>query len=403
MEAHKEKRQKREKITPVRLFLSSPGDVNAELEKVKEVVENLNRVWGDAFGVRIDVLDWKTHVLPQIGIKAQECINLQITDYDIFLGIMWKRFGTPTDNAGSGTEEEFRIAYEKWEQFHELHILFYFSQAPYTPKNKGEIEQWGKVIAFREELEWIGLVRAYKSLDEFTSMVRDHLSMLLQKWFPLKGETKTIYDFNPYLTKLKSDCMYMDIRGHATGEKKAHQFRIDQLYIPLKTTGGGIHEEKRWKKAAPDGMMPREVLLQEALKEHRLLIKGDPGAGKTTFLRFIAFTLCQRGLKEEPSPSATPVLWPEPPPLPLLINPAVLMEYIKLHKGKGEGLPIEDDSPEWLIHFMEKMSGENNWGISADAIRNALKEGNCLILIDGLERPLMRLYGRRSSPWPQGL
>lgn len=335
--------------------------------------------------MHIDVLDWKTHVLPQIGIKAQECINLQITDYDIFLGIMWKRFGTKTDKAESGTEEEFRIAYEKRVQFPQLHILFYFSQIPYMPKNKEEIVQLGKVIAFKEELEQIGLIWNYYSIDEFTKMVQNHLSMILRNRFSPQGEVKESADFISYLTKLRSDCMYMDIRGLATGEKKVYQFKIDQLYIPLKTAGGGIHEEKRGKKVAPDGMMPRDVLLQEALKEHRLLIKGDPGAGKTTFLRFLSFTLCQRWLGEEPSLSAAPVFWPEPPPLPLLIKPAVLMEYIRQHKGKGEGFPVEDDSPEWLVLFIEKMGVENNWGLSADAIREKLKEGNCLILIDGLD------------------
>jgi len=369
----------------LRLFLSSPGDVGEERKKVNEIVASLNRVWGDALHVRIDVLEWKTHVLPQIGTKAQECINDQIKDYDIFLGIMWKRFGTPTDKAESGTEEEFRIAFDNWTRFNRPHILFYFSQIPYMPKNREENKQMDQVLAFKEELEKKGMVRTYESLEEFANMVREHLSMLLRKWFSPQDEVKAIADFTSYLTNLKSECMYMDIRGLATGEKKAHQFRIDQLYIPLKTESWGIREEKREKKGSPEVMMPREVPLQDALKEQRLLIKGDPGAGKTTFLRFLAFTLCQRWLGKEDSPSGASVLWPEPPPLPILIRPAVLMEYIKLHKGKGDGLPLEDESPEWLVHFMETTGEENNWGLSGDAIREKLKEGNCLILLDGLD------------------
>jgi hypothetical protein len=34
---------------------------------------------------------------PQIGPKAQAVINKQIGAYHLFCGIMWNRFGTPTE------------------------------------------------------------------------------------------------------------------------------------------------------------------------------------------------------------------------------------------------------------------------------------------------------------------
>ena len=43
-----------------------------------------------------------------MGSDPQQIINSQVSDeYDIFIGILWTRFGTPTERAGSGTEEEF--------------------------------------------------------------------------------------------------------------------------------------------------------------------------------------------------------------------------------------------------------------------------------------------------------
>ena len=42
-----------------------------------------------------------------LGIDAQDVINRQLGEYDIFLGIMNTRFGSPTHRADSGTEEEF--------------------------------------------------------------------------------------------------------------------------------------------------------------------------------------------------------------------------------------------------------------------------------------------------------
>jgi len=145
-----------EDITKIRLFLSSPGDVADERQTVHAVVASINRAWGDRLKFTIEVLDWKTHVAPNMG-RPQAVINEQIGRYDIFLGIMWKRFGTPTGEAESGTDEEFNIAYGNWKKYKRPRILFYFSQEPYTPKDVDEIAQWGKVLAFKVAI--LGLVR----------------------------------------------------------------------------------------------------------------------------------------------------------------------------------------------------------------------------------------------------
>jgi hypothetical protein len=39
--------------------------------------------------------------------RPEQLILDQIGQYDLFVGIMWRRFGTPTGVAGSGTEQEF--------------------------------------------------------------------------------------------------------------------------------------------------------------------------------------------------------------------------------------------------------------------------------------------------------
>ena len=35
-------------------------------------------------------------VAPAFGSEPQEVVNKQIQDYDIFVGILWHRIGTPT-------------------------------------------------------------------------------------------------------------------------------------------------------------------------------------------------------------------------------------------------------------------------------------------------------------------
>lgn len=232
----------------IRLFLASPGDVQAERGKVPAIVAQLNRMLGDYLGVHLELVQWKTHVAPDMG-RPQAIINQQIRDYDIFVGIMWKRFGTPTGKAESGTEEEFNLAYANWQLYQRPRILFYFSQAAYTPKSRDELEQWGKVLAFKEKLERKGLPRDVQSPEEFAELLREHLAKILQEWFGKQGEPLPVVDFNRYLNYLREETMYIDIRGLITGESRAPRFRIDELYIPLQTTGAILTPEKSGRKA----------------------------------------------------------------------------------------------------------------------------------------------------------
>lgn len=61
----------------------------------------------------LELVRYETHAYPDIG-EPQQVINRQIPlDYDVFIGIMWRRGDTPTATSPSGTIEEFRRAYEK--------------------------------------------------------------------------------------------------------------------------------------------------------------------------------------------------------------------------------------------------------------------------------------------------
>lgn len=52
---------------------------------------------------------FETDIMPGFGSDPQAVINEQINDdFDIFVGLLKGKFGTPTPRAGSGTEEEFR-------------------------------------------------------------------------------------------------------------------------------------------------------------------------------------------------------------------------------------------------------------------------------------------------------
>ena len=161
-----------------RVFVASPGDVKRERDSLLGVVNELNRTF-DALipeaGIRVELLRWETDASPDMG-RPQEIINTQIQDYDIFIGIFSRRFGTPTGTADSGTAEEFEIAFNKRSANGKPRIMIYFNVASGpTPRSSEEIKQLGKVVEFRERLDKLGLTWDYEGDSLFPGAIRPHL------------------------------------------------------------------------------------------------------------------------------------------------------------------------------------------------------------------------------------
>ena len=168
--------QMRPNVSIIRIFVSSPGDVSVEREEIEKIIDELNRTIGEENRVQLKVVKWETHVTPGMSHEGpQDKINKDIGIYDIFIGIMWHRFGTPTKRADSGTEEEFRKAYRQWLRTESPNIMFYFCQKRFTPQNTNEAEQYAKVLKFKDELFKKGIVGEYPSPQKFANKVRPDL------------------------------------------------------------------------------------------------------------------------------------------------------------------------------------------------------------------------------------
>src|SRR5215471_12877404 len=111
----------------LKVFLASPSDVVEERGALARLIRDINDVL--AFlapekHLKLELVRYETHTFPDLG-QPQEVINRQIPmDYDIFVGVMWSRCGTPTATAPSGTVEEFRRAYEHRKKGHLPRIMF---------------------------------------------------------------------------------------------------------------------------------------------------------------------------------------------------------------------------------------------------------------------------------------
>ncbi len=170
--------------TILQVFVASPSDVAEERGVLEEIIRELNVTWAETFGIRLDLVRWETHAAPGFGDDAQDVINEQIPDtYDIFVGLMWTRFGTPTKRAGSGTEEEFSRAHDRYKDDpSSMEIMFYFKNAPVSP-TKLDPDQLRLISEFRTRLGDLGgLYSEFNTVDEFRNITRLHLSRAVQKW-----------------------------------------------------------------------------------------------------------------------------------------------------------------------------------------------------------------------------
>ena len=175
-----------EDVSVLKAVVASPSDVKAERNCLEDVVEEVNRgVAGDR-RLRLELARWETDAYPGFHPEGPQGLVdkvLRIEDCDVVIGIFWKRFGTPTGDAESGTEHEIRKAYEGWKKDGRPQLMVYFNQAPYTPESKQETDQWGLVLEFRREFPKNGLWWPYNGPEEFERLTREHLTNYIRTTF----------------------------------------------------------------------------------------------------------------------------------------------------------------------------------------------------------------------------
>ena len=169
-------------LTRLQVFVASPSDVAEERQRAKAVIDELRQPLAASKNLDIEYVGWDTHTIPTItGKDAQTVINKQIGAYDIFVGIMWTRFGSPTPRADAATVEEFRQALRWLKQRKISHILFYFGNAAINPQRLSidDIEQLRQVILFKKEVGQQGLYEEYDGVDDFEKRLRKALTKII--------------------------------------------------------------------------------------------------------------------------------------------------------------------------------------------------------------------------------
>lgn len=130
------------------IFLATPGDLSEERHKTREAVDRFCKVMGSRLGWHIDLLGWED-TLPGYA-RPQSLINQDVERCDLFIGILWRRWGQSTGRYESGFLEEFTLARERHGRTGKPDIWLFFKFVdPDNLKDPGE--QLKKVIRFKKE------------------------------------------------------------------------------------------------------------------------------------------------------------------------------------------------------------------------------------------------------------
>jgi tetratricopeptide (TPR) repeat protein len=162
----------------IKVFIASPGDLTVERRAFKDTVDLLNAGFGRGADVQFVPLGWED-ALSQVGRRSQSVINRDVDACDIFVLVMWRRWGQEAPDAApcsSYTEEEFYRALTRFENDGALTIFVFFKHI-----DPGQIadpgEQLKKVLEFRKKLEQSRnvLYRSFDDEEKFKDEIDRHL------------------------------------------------------------------------------------------------------------------------------------------------------------------------------------------------------------------------------------
>lgn len=188
-----------------------------------------------------------------------------------------------------------------------------------------------------------------------------------------------------YLESLNERTGHVNISGIASAGsvKGPLRYEIERLYTPLASRAELAGLERGEARALGAG---GRVSLAELLPRYRrLLLEGQPGAGKTTFLH-LAASMLARDVLGLPCPDGPSWrlrhlgLDTARPSVPVLVRISDLLPLLA-----DASTRLRHDDRRRLLDVLERSSAENDHPVSRAAWQTLLEGEEALLLLDGLD------------------
>ena len=215
-------------LTVKSVFIASPSDLNDEREVFRQVVQEINAIKANSIGLHLEPLGWED-TLPGRG-RPQGLINEDVGRSDLFVLLLWKRWGSATGLYSSGVEEEFELAKRLNEsQGGRPEMWIYFKDVP-DDMLSDPGPQLQKVLEFRRiiEAERSFLYGTFETPDQWERGFRLELSRWLD---PLRPSISTT-EAQEGIDQLRSNLVAVTLqKDHAV-------FKLGELIAPGRLVEG---------------------------------------------------------------------------------------------------------------------------------------------------------------------
>lgn len=138
--------------TIVSVFLASPSDLADERRAAKVIIDEINGSFANNLGYQVELVGWEDTV--SVFGRPQSIINAELDRCELFVGMLWKKWGTPPDKSGkytSGFEEEFSRCVKRHKREGRPEISLFFKDVdPEVLQDPGV--ELKKVLDFKRDL-----------------------------------------------------------------------------------------------------------------------------------------------------------------------------------------------------------------------------------------------------------